>query len=141
MTEFQLTLDFIPHSLKNSQAIRRSRKTGKPFVSKSDRARRDLERIRNEAWLAARVTHARTLFEDANVEVDIVVQENPPRTHITVCRTGPRPKGRADRKRDIHNVPDCVMDALQGVIFDDDRQARRVTARYGVVELEEETNP
>jgi len=64
----------------------------------------------------------------------ITVDEAANRTRIEVWDLGPQPKrGPRHTRRDVHNCADAVMDALQRLAFNDDRQARIVVTRHGEV--------
>ena len=47
--------------------------------------------------------------------------------HVRVYNMGPRSRGRTGRKRDVVNMPELVLDALQGIAFTNDRQVGWLT--------------
>lgn len=121
-----ITLDGIPPSKKNGQQImKRGRRR---FVTSSDAAKAF------ECHLQLVARRMRSL--GANYfATRITIDEGTKRTRVEVWDLGPQPtRGRCDTLRDVHNCADVVMDAMQKVIYDDDRQARAVTCRYGTVE-------
>lgn len=124
--DFALVVDGIPPSKKNGQRILgRGRRR---FVKASTAACAFEQHLR---LLAARVRNLGANY----VATRITIDETRERTRIEVWGLGPQPKrGRRDTRRDVHNCADVVMDALQGLAFDDDRQARTVETTYGEVD-------
>lgn len=120
-----VTIDAIPPAKKNGQRILR---VGRRQIVKSSKAA-----VGFEAHLRAVALHLRSLGVNY-VGVRITVDERAKRTRIDVWDLGPPPKrGPKDTRRDVHNCADTVMDALQGLAFDDDRQARWVLCQHGEV--------
>lgn len=123
-----LVVDGIPPSKKNGQRIliagrRRIVKASKKACAFETHLRLLCVRVRSlgSNYVATRIT----------------IDEARERTRIEVWDLGPQPKrGRRDTRRDVHNCADVVMDALQGLAFDDDRQARAVLTTYGEVARE-----
>lgn len=121
--DLHIVVDAISPSKKNRQQIRR--RGARRFVTSSDEAKAFEARLRA---LAQRVRG----FGKNYVAVRITTEEESERTLVEVWDLGPQPpKGRRNTRRDIHNTADAVMDALQGIAFDDDRQARIVVTTYG----------
>lgn len=121
--DIELVIDGIPPPKKNGQRILSAR--GRRFVKASAKACAFEQRLR---LLAARVRSLGSNYIAARITVD----EANERTRVEVWDLGPQPKrGRRNTRRDIHNTADAVMDALQGIAFDDDRQARIVVTTYG----------
>lgn len=123
--DVSVEIDGIPPSKKNSQQImKRGRRR---FVTSSDASKVFEQHLR--------IVARRLRSLGANyIATRVTIDERAQRTRIEVWDLGPQPsKGRCDTKRDVHNCADVVMDALQGVVFDDDRQARVVMCRYGTV--------
>lgn len=92
---------------------------GKPRLIKSAEARKSAA----EAWDAAmRAVAGRELpvFGDDDIEVDIVHLVDVEEIEVRVRSAGPRPKGRTGRKRDLQNLADVVLDAMQGVVYAND---------------------
>ena len=121
-----VVIDAIPPSKKNRQRILRSARTGRPFVSSSGQAKsfeRHLRLVARGASLGANY-----------VAVRITVDERGGKTRIEAWDLGnPPTRGPKNTRRDVHNCADAVMDALQGVWWDDDRQARAVVCQHGEV--------
>ena len=121
-----LVIAGIPPSKKNSQRIVK-RRDGSPMVIASQKAKGF------EAALALLAQRCRNLG-DHYIAVCITVDEAEERTRIEVWDLGPQPaKGPRHTRRDVHNTADVVMDALQRLAFNDDRQARIVITRHGTV--------
>lgn len=120
-----VTIDAIPPSKKNGQRILRA---GRRRIVKASKAAVGFE---VHLRLLARVRSLGANY----VGVRITVDERAGRTRIELWDLGPPPaKGPKDTRRDVHNCADAVMDALQGIAFDDDRQARWVLTEFGAVE-------
>lgn len=121
----EIVIDGIPPSKKNGQRILcRGRRR---FVKSSEAAEAFEERLR---LLTGRWRSLGSNYIAARITVD----EERQRTLIEIWDLGPSPKrGRKNTRRDIHNVADAVMDALQGIAFDDDRQSRFTLTVHGEV--------
>lgn len=125
----------IPPSKKNSQSIRRHGR--KRIVSSSDAAQRFERRL---AQLARNLISEG--LHDRYVAVQITIDEGADLTAIEIYDRGPKPtRGPAHTRRDVHNCADVVMDALQGIAYDDDRQARAVLTCYGRIAAAEFERP
>ena len=123
--DLELDVAGIPPSKKNGQRILRAR--GRHFVKAS------AECVAFEQRLRLLVAGIRSLGENY-IAARITVDEAANRTRIEVWDLGPQPKrGPRHTRRDVHNCADAVMDALQRLAFDDDRQARIVVTRHGDV--------
>lgn len=120
-----VVIDAIPPSKKNRQQIRR-RAGGRPFVTSSNASKsfeRHLQLVAPGGSLASNY-----------VAVRITVDEAAGKTRVECWDLGPQPKrGPKHTRRDVHNCADAVMDALNGLWWDDDRQARAVECQYGEV--------
>lgn len=113
---FTLTLDGVPPSKKNRMAY------GKGRVFKQASV------IRYEDMLQVRAMEAGSPpFGNDDLDVHIVWNVKYDKTTITVGSLGPPPKGKTGRRRDVQNIPAVVLDALQGIVYDDDKQVRRLT--------------
>jgi Holliday junction resolvase RusA-like endonuclease len=119
----EITVPIIPPSLKNSQRIMLGR-NGRRWVQKSEKAEAACVAIRSLA-----LRHARNSFGDRQVSLRLTVDEERKRTRIVLTDAGPK----IPRRRDLHNVFDCVADGLQGILYLDDRQICMVSAEYGHV--------
>ena len=121
--DLELDVAGIPPSKKNGQRILRVR--GRRIVKASTECVAFEQRLR---LLAARIRSLGANYIAARITVD----EAADRTRIEVWDLGPQPqRGPRHTRRDVHNCADVVMDALQGLAFDDDRQARTVVTRHG----------
>lgn len=120
--DIELVINGIPPSKKNGQRILR---VGRRRIVKSSTRAGAFER--HLCLVAARVRSFGPNYLAARITVD----EASERTRIELWDLGPQPKrGRRNTRRDIHNTADAVMDALQGLAFDDDRQARIVVTQF-----------
>lgn len=130
---FRLLVDGIPLSKKNSQRILKTR-AGRRFVKQSAES----EIFERRLKALARGVIAREGLGDHYVAVRIVIDEQREKTAIEIYDLGPQPaRGRKDTRRDIHNCADSVMDALNNIAWNDDRQARIVVCEYGRVVVNE----
>lgn len=109
---------------KNNAAYARGRRIGSSRVAK------------HEAAIAAHVARvlppgAAPLFGALDdCRVDLVHRVRDDAVVVTVSRVGePQQVGRkTGRRRDVHNLIDTLCDALQGVLYADDRQLVHVCA-------------
>lgn len=135
---FRLVIEGVPKSKKNSQRILRGRR-GRLIVKQSKQSESFEAQIRD---LARQAIGQRGLG-DRYVAVRIVIDEGckgrpEKRTAIEIYDLGPQPaRGRTDTTRDVHNCADSVMDALNNIAWNDDRQARIVVCEYGRVVVNE----
>jgi hypothetical protein len=144
MSTFELTT-IAPVSKKNNPKIlhrgskRRCRHCrsligGYRSVSMSDQARADTDEI---AWDAMQKVHStdRPLFPDEDVSVTILVNPRTKRMRLRIEAMGPKPKGYTGRKRDTHSHIDVAMDALQGIVFTNDSQVKRLIIQRVIEEV------
>lgn len=97
-----------------------------PRVSKSNAAVRVLEEIRDA--LRAAVAHEPALGRD---EVRVVMSWHSLSNVLDVSfeSLGPEPPTPTGRTRDLHNIPDVVLDAAEGIIFANDNQVSELLLR------------
>ena len=135
---FRLRLPFIPASKKNRPEIRKSKRSQKRWVSPSRKAQRDEKAIHILAILEAqkhKLTGSGeawegTVFGDHDVHVEVTWMVPSDEVEVLVVDLGPKPKrGRSGRSRDAVNIPAVILDALPGVIFDDDKQVAELVVR------------
>lgn len=109
---------------KNNAAFARGRRIGSSRVAKHEAAiRAHVER--------ALPPGAAPLFGGVDdCRVELVHRVSDDAVVVTVSRVGaPRRVGRkTGRRRDVHNLIDTLCDALQGVLYGDDRQLVHVSA-------------
>lgn len=148
-TVVRFVLDFVPVSAKNGQRILRRAGRGRcrccgqtiggvPFVVMGEQAELDQRAIHRvcDEFVQGDGT---SFFGDDDVGVQLLLDERAKRLEVLVESLGPKPRsGPTDRVRDIHNLFDLVMDGMQRRVFDNDRQTRTVSARYGAVERAEQ---
>lgn len=133
----ELVFPLVAASAKNRTQIRRPKGGGKPWIAKSDKAEKhqDAMRLLAQSQLRRALRVGRTLFGRNYFAAEITVDGERGRMRVRLHDLGPQPaRGRCLTRRDVHGVVESVMDALQGVVFDDDRQARRVSVEWGAVE-------
>jgi hypothetical protein len=117
-----LSIPFLPASKKNSQQILR-RRSGRRFVRASDQAVADEAAVH---LLARSAAGPGVRFGDRDVAVRMVAYPLKQRVEVTVTDAGPKPKGSTGRRRDLHNLAEVILDALQGVAFENDNQVARL---------------
>lgn len=135
---FRIVIGGVPKSKKNGQQIRR-KKNGQPFVKQSDASGRFEARLRRLAKRAIGEHGLGDHYVAVRIVIDEGTAEDPAKkTAIEIYDLGPKPsRGRTDTTRDVHNCADSVMDALNEIAWNDDRQARIVVCEYGRVVLNE----
>ena len=128
-----LEFDLIPSSAKNRTEIRK--RGARRWVSKSKAAESSQAAMTLLARRATQHWGAGSLFGRNYVRTEIVVDPTRRRTRVTIHDLGEQPRsGVCWTKFDVHGVVESVMDALQGVVFDDDRQSRGTVVELGDVE-------
>ena len=134
MTPDQLRFEipFAPASLKNSQRLGRTW-SGKANVRPSAQADAHKARLRDLLRTVLTPAELTSRFGDDDVAVRMLYHARTENLVVEVRSAGPRPKGFAGRKRDLHNMADLVLDGLQldrakffGGAYDDDRQVVRL---------------
>lgn len=123
------TISFLiptPASTKNSRRIFKAG-NGRPIVAKSAAAIQSIRQIKAHAYralqcLGAHLESGSSLFGDDDIRVSIqhLVEEEV--VLVKVSSAGPRPRGKTGRKRDLQNLQEGILDALQGILFDNDNQ-------------------
>ncbi len=115
------TIPFIPLSLKNKKGLTYGRFYKPPEV------RAQQNSIRAHALDAAvdqglRPTMAGSIFGDADVRREVVVDVDTATTTVTITWLRKKPKGMTGRRFDLDNVAASIDDALQGLVYDNDSQ-------------------
>lgn len=64
----------------------------------------------------------RPLLLDDDAAVEMVHNVANETLDVTVTRRGPKPKGTTGRKRDVTNLPELVLDAIQRIAYANDNQ-------------------
>jgi len=126
----------VPPSTKNSRRLlKHGRRT---IVAKSAAATRAMRSIQD---LAIQELHRRalrppsiimsggTLFSDDDVAIDITHNVEADTVTVSVWSAGPRGKGKTGRKRDLQNLQEGILDALQGILFENDNQVTELRMR------------
>lgn len=131
-----IVLDEIPPSLKNSRrnisAISRSGKRyTKTIPSQAAVAyTKRLQAAVRDALIDLPVAEGDSLWGHQNISLSVVIDEKNRRSLIEVRLLGGR---EGPRKRDVQNTIEAPCDALEGLLYDNDRQMRWVEARYGEI--------
>ena len=115
-----LELPFVPASKKNLTQIKTGR-GGHRYVGKSDRVRGQESEIRLRATgIVNRLGERHPLFaSDAALRAELVLYPRLETVSVRVRQVALLPRRPS---RDAANVPALVLDALQEVIYADDRQ-------------------
>jgi hypothetical protein len=112
-----------PASKKNRGSI--IKVNGRPMILPNKQALRDEAEIRG-------ILHARygggeaPRFADHDVEVRVQFEPRLNRCYVTVSPLRPRPKGFTGRRRDLANILEALLDALQGPLLANDNQVARI---------------
>lgn len=122
----------VPASSKNSRRV--FRHGGRIILAKSAAAVTSQRQVRDAAAsalvaLGITLPPGSTLFGDDDLDVTIEHLVEQDACVVTVQSAGPRPKGRTGRKRDLQNLQEAVLDALQGELFDNDNAVVRLTMK------------
>lgn len=132
----RLVLPFVPLSMKNTQALGvvpcaprgKQRIPWRPIRYVTHEARAQIEDIQARAVRALRVQapHAfeqqRPLLVDEDARVEMVHNVRNETYDVLIRHAGAKPKGFTGRGRDVHNMPELVCDALQGIAYRNDNQ-------------------
>lgn len=124
MTTINFTVP-VPPSLKNGMRLGRrwgSRRVSLRRSGAVNRALREIQQAALNAIDGAPKPDGASLFGDDDIAVAIHHNVLLDRLEIEVTSWGPRPKGKTGRKRDLQNLQDTVLDALQGILYDNDNQ-------------------
>lgn len=68
----------------------------------------------------------RALLLDEDVRVEMVHHVHAEALEVRIYNAGPKPRGRTGRRNDVANLPEIVLDALQGIAFHNDNQVTRL---------------
>lgn len=68
-------------------------------------------------------------FGDHDVRCEIDYRARDGKIEVTFSDAGPRPKGFTGRKRDLANIPEALLDALQRVLYVNDNQISELHLR------------
>jgi Holliday junction resolvase RusA-like endonuclease len=121
---WDLQLPFVPVSKKNRTRIKRGR-GGKSYIAKGDEVKAQEAEIQ---WLVMRslreLEERELLFgKQAALRAELIWLPRLEQTHLHVRQVG---QLQTRPKRDAANLPALVLDALQGLIYADDRQVVEV---------------
>jgi len=123
----QVTFE-LPHPVASSKNSRRIFARGPRVVSlPSKKAVSDASMIATMAKVAAR---GMRFHPDDALALDYTHDVKTDMVRVTVWKIGEIPtKGKRGTKRDVHGMCETIADALQGVLYDDDRAFDEVTIR------------
>ena len=116
-----------PSSSKNSRQLFVNAK-GKPGSLPSKRAKASKRQIQAAALTAidqleGELSRSSLFGADDDIRVDMEFNAETQEFEVSVMRYGPKPKrGNTGRGRDLDNMTSTVLDALQGVVYADDKQ-------------------
>lgn len=125
-------LPFIPGSLKN---------TPHQFTDATAKAKRQLRQQRDTITVLARVALGkRDGFGDHNVAVHVDEYPLDQCVHVRVIDLGEAAKkGTTGRRRDLGNIDALIHDAMEGIVYEDDRQLVVVSCRRHLCGMNERT--
>ena len=121
MDEFKMTIP-VPASKKNRQRIWRVK--GKPFITMSAEAKIQQETLHDYALFLLKGEVMP--FGDDDISASIRYRARRKMIDVELRRMNPRPKGFSGRQRDISNIPEVLLDALQGALYKNDNQISRL---------------
>lgn len=119
-----LFLQFVTTTKKNNQRVL-TNVGPRPFVTASSEAIGDDKAIRRVCIEA--LGEGRILWPEDELECRMTVHMRSKRITCMVRSIGPRPKGFTGRTRDVSNLPELILDAMQGSVFGNDNQVGRLT--------------
>jgi hypothetical protein len=121
---FTVPLDACSPS-KNSRQLTHTQ-SGRLRSHPSTKAQTGRQQIKGMAWNARTGRpggrSAEPLFPDEDIAVNITHHVFEDSVEVEVCTCGPQPKGKTGRGRDLDNLASTILDALNGIAYDDDRQ-------------------
>ena len=118
----------LPRPVASSKNRRRLFARGRRVMSlPSEQAVTDSALIASLAKLAAR---GMKFHDDDALAMDYVHDVQRDTVRVTVWKIGELPvRGKRHTKRDVHGMCETIADALQGVLYDDDRNFDEVTIK------------
>lgn len=120
-----LELAFMPKAKKNRPRLVDI--GDRTIMATSDASRTDQAAMKR--MLAAAIDEGRVLWPDDDLEATFTLHMRSERCSVRVRSIGPRPKGFTGRRRDIANVPEAVLDAMQGSVMGNDNQVATLIVR------------
>jgi len=139
IARFVFSIPFVPAALKNRPRLGRIRRRGRMVANirpslEAEADKRGLcELLRRDL---GRSGVGAPRFADHDVAVSIVHHARAGCVDVMVEDRGPRPKGTAGRKRDLHNIAELILDAMQadedqmfGGLYENDNQVVELTMR------------
>lgn len=121
-----------PPSLKNGKRLGRQFGSTRTTMRVSSAVRSAMRLVQQEARAAAIAAETDTVldeptFGDDDIGVEMIHHAKSGELTVRVWSEGPRPRRFTGRKRDLQNLQDGVLDALQGVLFANDNQVVNLT--------------
>lgn len=115
-----------PMSSKNTQKLTARGGTPRRYRPKEVDEMQNTIRARCLAAMQRQAPQAyaerRPLFRDEDVRIEMVHNVHQDTCDVLVRRIGPKPKGLAGRRCDVHNLPELVCDAIQRIAYKNDNQ-------------------
>ena len=131
MIEFTIP---VPPSLKNGKVLGRQFGSTKVTMRVSSAVRESMRLVQHEAREAMLFSGVdecgewkEPLFGDDDIGVDMVYHARRGELTVRVWSEGSRPPKFSGRKRDLQNLQDGVLDALQGLLYANDNQVTKLT--------------
>jgi len=110
-----------PDSKKNRGAVIKI--AGHYSITPNPVAKEQQRRLRDHLFLALGA-HPHFGDHDVRVEVDYVPREDEVLVRVSDIRE--RPRGFTGRKRDLANLLEVILDAMQGPVYHDDNQVAEI---------------
>lgn len=139
LIRFGFTIPFVPAALKNRPRLGRIRRRGRLVANIRPSKEAEIDKRELRALLRREIGGAgirEPMLGDRDVAVSIVHRVREGLVDVTVEDRGPRPKGFTGRKRDLHNIAELVLDAMQedrrrmyGGLYRNDNQVVELTMR------------
>ncbi len=115
----------VPSTGKNSRKF--AVRNGKSAFIKSDAARASAKQALSAAMEACPTPWP--LFGDDDVAVEIVHHVAANEIEVVMRRVGPPPADEGERVRDLQNLADVLLDAVQGVVYENDNAVVELSMR------------
>ena len=130
----------VPSSSKNNRQLCRTQKGGiTSLPSRSARrSKAEIQSAAREAVATLLYNHGTDGYESTafgpndDIAVDITHDVKADTVTVEVWSTGPKPKGKTGRGRDIDNFASTILDALNGLAYGDDRQVSWLQVKRSV---------
>ncbi len=119
----RFTIPFVPMSKKNATRIMRG-KNGKSYPGKTAEAKRQEQEIGLLALAAMKRDGVKSFGRNA-VCAEITWDEEAGKVAVEIIDLG---EVKAHPRQDLSNIPALILDALEGIIYDNDRSVAQLVA-------------